>query len=803
MEDLDRCSTTKGNKKTFLFIPRKGQITISFLLIFVILFTTFMFGIVAEREMWTSGKFRSAVDAAALSAGADFARGADLFISLTAVRFGLFIISMVVYIISFVVPFPAAQSFDSVAREISGWLGKFSGAVPMIYTTKAEIDAYKEFSKNFTESEQGIKDWSINEYGIVVIPNYFIENGMKDMSTEKENSVEMLREGVSVFGYRKYSYLETFKNSFNLAETFPGDLAEWLKSHDFIISSSKIGKRSDTGIDLSDALIISNFLDLWDKGNLFKNNEQESGSSIYEKVIESAEEVVNAVKGVQGKICFQGNDLYGGSYNSTAVSKIKITVSPKDVNSEKLLDDCCNEIRNWISTCTGKEGSMANEKEDGKKVLEEKMWDENTFQGNINKMKGYAYSFIYNLESILPQIKGALVKLEEGTMEQIPDDETLEKMEKLAKSIEEIEKYAKDSKTILGKAIGDLQKFCNNSQTCSCTCSSEGKTISFNFNLSETISPMQHALTDLEGIISTCDAAKEAINDCVNEANQKTQVAVKEVKKDLSNLLETINEVLKLSQAFKGFPGGDLIAYFFKPSEYDCGDCGGKDLCKIPDVGKLGCAFVNDVEKFKNLFSEDDFEFASYYSAQLEIPPFLNEGVKTITEENFSEFLVSKVNGAIEELSNNLDQGNNLSVSEVAFKLGSTIIIAILSGGTTAIIGTLLSIIYESVLEPIIEDKIKDKLIHFLENEARHIIDELSNTKIGQNMLEDMLNEAFGKFKYIYNSIQKEQLRLIGCCDTDKYEIDRAFLNFYNSFILRVAPNGILKLGDSENFSFA
>jgi len=781
MEDKKR--KTRGREE-YLFIPRKGQITISFLLIFVILFSMFALTLYASREMWASAKFKGAVDAAALSAGADMARGADLLITVTAVRVALFGISMILYIVS--IPFPAlfatANNVNGLAQEISKWLGTFSRYIPFIYAVKAEVDSYSIFNDNFRIKENGSPD----DYGIVVVPTYSIKNltegnfQILPVPSDMKAVADFLKEGVTVFGYRKYSYLEQFGNNIGLKESASSGLkkvSEWADNHDIIIVASKIGKTnsSDVGIDLSDVVKIDSFLQIWEgkKGLLEKSNKDKAGESIG-GILDEAQKIVSKIEVIQSTIAFEGNDKYKGSHNYDAVKA-----------AEGLKESCnacnnCGEIKSaledWEKVCTGETSPGS-------------MWGSD-FQGNVNEVKIHGVTGFGSLKELVEKYKKYLQELNN------PSENTQPNLEKLYDKINKIREDASNAKNSLKSAEEALL-----SHKCRYNCGPDknGNTIvcESEFDFSSTTLPMDEAIGELQDIVNACEEAKSAIDNASNEINDETKDAADEVKGKLSDLMKGLE---RIAGAFKGFPGGKTIAAIF--GEYSCS--GEPDFgisssclgCNIPFLGDMICAFQRDVTQLNQILNGDKFEIASYYSAHLEVPYFLSSEVKVINPE--CETLSGAINCVFDEFGKNLKSGINVEkfdVSNLAISIGGTIVSGVLSGGTTVIIGAILTTLTDTVIEPLIKKVIADEVIPGLKKVVSGIVGEVNEN------VKHTIDTALGNFIAYYNDFQKIKLRLIGF--NNSFEINWRFIHYVNFISLRVAPERRFEIGHEENYSFA
>ncbi len=816
------------SSKDYLYFSRKGQITISFLLIFFILFSVFAVGIFASREMWASAKFKGAVDAAALSAGADMARGADLIITLTGIRLALFGISMLLYIISIPVPeiFPVADSVNTLSKKVSKILSTFSRYVPGVYTLKAEIDAYRIFIKNFSLRDQGINKWTFNDYGIVVIPNYLIKkiptlfNGKVSASslqqaflpTNLEDSITMLQQGVSVFGYRKLSYLERVKKNLGISTEYSsiggvGTLEKWLNEHEYIVSSAKISKtetdKTETdkkpcsGVDLSDALKISDFLSKWDssESNALRDKASSNAKNTQindtlEKVLNEADSVVQSVSdNIAQAIYLVDSGDCNSSFPNKSVCKAKDIIDKKipnltndgyDCNSS-----CINKINAWINFC----------KQNNRGAGED-------FAADI----AYMHSESIGLEDDIKNYRNLLNTWKNG-------DKDPPALNNLKDTITSIEDYAHDDMDILSSELNNLPDYCY------CTKKTLDKNGKIHYepkkvSLKPAKTPMNSLYDDLNNIYTTCGNVKKEIELVNKKFDNTTESDFKESQGTLKDWLKSLGDI---STAFKGFPGGNLIACIIKPGDYNecisisisscdfkkldckCVDCNSKTLFLF--AKKIICAAKNDIALLQELFHGDKIEFASYYSAKLENPPFINPvaQIKDINNKNVGKLINNISDKTIDNIADSINSkvSNGLtfkdddgkpesppSVSSIALSIGGSIISGILSGGMSVAIGIVMAIFAKIVVNKLITDKIQNSLLPMLKNQVKHWADEISTTPVGKEA-----SEALSKFIDIYNIISTTGLRLLG----DNSQINSSSTLSLNFMFSRVAPD--IKMG--------
>ena len=814
-----------GNKD-YLYFSRKGQITISFLLIFFILFSVFAVGIFASREMWASAKFKGAVDAAALSAGADMARGADLFITITGVRLALFGISILLYIISMPCPgiLPVAQSVNDLSKKISKMLGTFCCYIPAAYTLKAEVDAYKIFGKNFSPSEQGTSEWSFYDYGIIVIPNYSI-NGIANLlaklnSRKSDNkvsedslqgtflpttlgdSVDMLKQGVSVFGYRKLSYLEQIKKNLGIKENYSevkgiDSLEEWLNEHEYIISSAKINKREKIGVDLSDALKISNFLGKWDEELTYatkkNDNDKKKGKTlkdILSEVLEKASLICDSTKDIKKDTQYSNGSNCNASYPNESVcaaNSILHQIKNKEHNGFSC-NDCSSKVHTWINFCRQISASAGlSGTSDGYSFYDD--------ISSIDKESG-------TLQSTIDEYKKLLQSWGEENGKNL-------KLSNLKDAIKNIKNSTEDANKILSNELNRLPENCTCKKTILVGPDENGnytpETIEQTIDFSPTRAPMNHVRNRLMEILNACDDAVEEMDDANKEFSDLVQSNFKKSQENLSKSFSSFfGSIQDAATAFEGFPGGNLIACIADPENYKCTDC---DKCmNIPFVGNIICAAKKDINLLSGLFSGDKVEFASYYSAELEKPPFINPTAKMINNENkdigkllnnISDKTLDNISDAVcSAVSDSLtfsDTSGSLSISDIGLSIGGSILSGLLTGGVSIIISMILTTLAETVVMPLITNKIKGVLVPLLKNQVKEWAKEISTTGLGKKM-----SKALGWFIDIYNVINTTGLRLLG----DNSQIGSGYKLSLRFLFSRVAPDiKIRKLYYEENYS--
>jgi len=825
--------------RPYLFIPRKGQITISFLLIFVILFSVFALGLVAEREMWASAKFRGAVDAAALSAGADMAKAADLIITVTSIRLLLFVISRVLYILSIPLPllYAAASTFNSIAKSISIVLGNFSKFIPLIYLVKAEIDAYGVFKSNFNLKDQGESKWSIDDYGIIVIPNYTLEN-LGDLNifpnlNDMNEVSDFLREGVSVFGYRKLSFLEQAKLKFNitnnssgnniLSSVTPQEVKEWINGHDFIVSSSYISKTKDNGIDLSDAVKISDFLSTFWENNpneALPKNEDTGTEKSLEDILKKAGLIPTTVDEKTKLIKYEdgGNLPY---YNNRAVYAANDILKDVDKYSEidgidqDCLDDLNKLIHRWINFCRAYSGNENGE------------WN---YYGRefINKVKSLKDEST-KLKNLVDKYSEAMEKLNSINNSENPQidpnqvNEIKDSLNNLSGQISVVKDKSDEALNFLSTYLNQVPSSwrCTIYQTCY---DKEGKPYSCNssktIDLSSMRNPMSDALKNLEDISTKCSSTLNDIKGIVSNLDNKIGEGVNDGEKSVedslkNNLFEKIGGLLS---SFKGMPGGNTIALLM--GSYDCKQdgCGpgefvftdkfkislpnGGNYCGIPIVGNMLCAFTKDIGLGLTVFNGEKFQFISYYSARLEKPPFIADEVIEIKEENTD--LNTLINNLTGQISDSLVLKENPKdvAMDAAVSISGAILSGIFSGGTTVIIGGVLTALSQTVLIPYVKDFIGEKVIPFLRDQAIGWIDEFKNSEQGSSIISGV-ETALKKFVNTFNYIQDFRIKLIGYNNV-VYKNNSMFLVYIGDLNIKVAPNKSLDIEDKyeESYSF-
>jgi len=803
-------------KKKIMFMSRRAQITISFLLIFFILFSIFSIALFASREMWASAKFKGAVDAASLSAGADMAKGASLFIKVTAVRLVLFAISTFLYILS--IPFPmllgTAQSVGSFSKNISKALGKFSDYIPLIYTIKAEVDAYTTFMNNFTVNDQN----SSNDFGIVVIPTYSIEKSINlfkgepvdftifPMPSNLNDSIEMLRKGVTVFGYRKYTYLEQIKNNLNISNNYPNldknissDLANWINTHDFIISSSTIGKTdiatNGGGVDLSDAVKISNFIDVWDSGasEIEKEAEKQENKTQINNIINSilgqASNVVSTVDDYSSRIYYKDGESCNYSYSNTAVCSAKniLNYIEQLKNTPNIDIDCLNDltkkVNEWNNFCKQTSAS------EGLKGVTAG----NDFAYNVGDMRGSALFFDNNLQSAIKNYKDALAALQSnGQTTTIPETTSLVDI------INEIKGYTEVS---INTLQGQLNKLPNTTETCYQTITkvdAEGNItyvkVPYTISLASTKSPMSTVLSNLKKISNSCQTALNTIS---NLSKNFDQIVKDEVNKSTKSLGESdaFSKIADAASAFTGLPGGNFLAYIVNPSNYNCSNCANCDPPSIYSwcntlgtVGKFACAVAEDINLANDLL-KGDLELTSYYSARLDIPDWIGTSAKFIPPEykNLDSILTGFLEGVKISLSANLNEDKGDYLKAAAASVTGSIISGVLSGGISVIMGLIITTVVEVVIKPLLSELIVNSLFPYLEAQATQWINDLRNSQGIDGTIVNVIENSLSKFVDIFNALSTSKLRLIGNnLQTDK--ICNNFGIFLSFLISRAAP---------------
>jgi hypothetical protein len=178
------------------------------------------------------------------------------------------------------------------------------------------------------------------------------------------------------------------------------------------------------------------------------------------------------------------------------------------------------------------------------------------------------------------------------------------------------------------------------------------------------------------------------------------------------------------------------------------------------------------------------------------VPYFLSSEVEVIKPN--CETLSGAINCVFDEFNSKLTydiNSDDFNASDLAISIGGTIVSGVLSGGTTVIIGTILTTLTEKVLKPLIKNVVADKVIPLLRDEVQGIVKNL-NYEVKNN-----IDTALSNFIAYYNGFQKIKLRLIGF--NNSFEINWRFVHYVNFISLRVAPERRFEIGYEENYSFA
>jgi hypothetical protein len=272
-------------KKDFLFFNRKAQITISVLLIFFLIFQMFSIVFFSSTESLREYEFRNAMDLALLSAGADLSKGIQLYCTASVIRLALFGMFTLVWLTVFIAP-DQIETIINVTeniRKLSNAIGKLQEEIPLIYTIKAEVDAYRTFNNNYMYTDAQV---------VIFLPNSLFNGKISGNLNSKDfyenlKDVDSLKEGFFGLGSRKYTLLLQLKNKLIKSSD---ESSSYLDTHDVFINSCKVEKRENSEIDLSVAKKLNEFLSCWDDLDN-KLNEEAQG-----KIQKEAEDALRAVK---------------------------------------------------------------------------------------------------------------------------------------------------------------------------------------------------------------------------------------------------------------------------------------------------------------------------------------------------------------------------------------------------------------------------------------------------------------------------------------------------------------------------
>jgi len=282
-------------KKDFLFFNRKAQITISVLLIFFLVFQMFSIVFFSSTESLREFEFRNAMDLALLSAGADLSKGIQVYCTASVIRLALFGMFTLVWLTVFIAPDQIGTiiSVTKNIRKLSNAIGKLQEEIPLIYTIKAEVDAYKTFNNNYMYTDAQV---------VIFLPNSLFNGIISGNLNSKDfyenlKDVDSLKEGFFGLGSRKYTLLSQLKNKLIKSSD---ESSSYLDTHDVFINSCKVEKRENSEIDLSVAKKLNEFLSCWD--NLDNKLNKEAQGEVEKEAKDTLRVVMGGITELKGKI---------------------------------------------------------------------------------------------------------------------------------------------------------------------------------------------------------------------------------------------------------------------------------------------------------------------------------------------------------------------------------------------------------------------------------------------------------------------------------------------------------------------
>lgn len=340
--------------KNYLFFNRKGQVTISMLLIFMLLFTIFTTFLVTTTEASRSYRFRESMDAAILSGGADLAKGINIYCNMSLIRSGLLIVYSILPIFLVMMPdkIVLIMNINEKIRKLSGHVANLQEYVPIIYTAKGMIDSYTTFFENYPKKND-------QSSFFIILPNTLIDNLLNldfELNLDKIKNPFILKDGFTAFGVREYNFLTKFKNNiYSTKDNF-------LDNYDIFINSCVVNKRNESFVDLTKAYDIDQFLRLWE----FPEEE-------IEKMLE------NKLKGISTNLenIIYKIENYSGSFKDSAKKFLDLINKIKDSNVVNIIK---KELEKEYNLILKKENLT---KEDEQKL--ERLQDAIFFCNEINK----------------------------------------------------------------------------------------------------------------------------------------------------------------------------------------------------------------------------------------------------------------------------------------------------------------------------------------------------------------------------------------------------------------------------------
>lgn len=759
-----------------MFFPRKAQVTISILLIFLILFSTFSLGIYGAREIISTTNFRNAVDAAALTAGADLAKGIGLYITITGIRLLVFGASIIVAIFTMFFPSAAegAIEIEKTLPKISHALEYISRYIPVIYTTIAEIDAYKTFEKNLKDNVE-----STTGVHLVVIPKAFIDEAIKKVSNKEEissikdmfpvfkydespsleqviKSIDILRSGFIIFAYKEKTFLkqgyENIMNVFGVKNSNTEDqIKEFLNNNEFALLEVHPIKRTNTGVDLSDAVMINKFLLNYEnpEGNINRRIEQETGK--IKKDVQKIE-CEYFVGSIQSFLATTGDkiDALGTDSNNTW-NNLKGSID----NTIGYLKSCCSSYNNNCD-CSNN------------------CFDFDSVASNLKSDLTYTFNYITNTDvSGIQRAKNSINTLTRALQQSICGGEQVDlnrdDYKDFRNLIVEISNYSLDA---IKKLEALKEKLPSNGYACRdyiTTIDEKGneKTICSNkcsYNFSESNNIIGSLISNFWEIYSKAKICVDKIDSGAKQIENTIESGFGDIVNDLAG------DLRDFATSFKGFPGGNILSFFANAGKFNC-ECDDSftiveeiNVCEsLSEVGKAGgklanflCAVIMDYQIIQKIVKGEKYDFVSYYSPVLDEPDWLKNYTSVQLKIKEDSTLGDVLYSFLDPVKEKLQKESEIKISSMKETIITGLVSAVLGFFTQGPVGVIASLVV-TVVGKLVEKalvKITNKVIDWV---VEAIAKQFDNLQIWR-----YINEAFWKFVDNFNYFTAQPLRLLG-----------------------------------------
>ena len=705
-----------------------------------------MFSVVffSSTESLRSYEFRNAMDLALLSAGADLSKGIQVYCTASVTRLVLSAIYSIVWLTVFLAPDQIGTITDvtSNIKELSKGIGALQKKIPLIYTVKAEVDAYSIFNKNYKYDDGKV---------VIFLPN----SVFNDIIDGRNNflyslkSADSLKEGFFGLGIRKYTLLGQLKNKLFKNNQ---DSDSYLETHDVFINSCKIKKREKSAIGLSAAEKIDEFCSCWEGGPDEELSEEEQ-DKIKGEVEGTLDEILKAINKLKKEIKDVLENPVGNASNFFPPGYPHIG---------------SYQVSNAIEYLNLKE-NKTKEDEENIGTLCQYQGDFELYEGNFSNNNFHLYQYLNSASSNITYINSTYKKSAKNG--QFVDEGEAKKFESDVKSLKEY--LNKPLLTTIGFQISTIDSIQGEI--------SDTKNILKSYNLPT----IKGVLDGYSGKLEEYEGKIKSLQDSIKYFQGAVRTSGKNFTKKIKHSAEkTFKKTVECST--EGFEALNSI----------------KGLRVISDIATLNApdliSHPGMILKFQDevlALIKGDFAFISYYSPELSMPETLINKVKNLPtssdelikpiSENIANAINSLVGGSAEELLDSIVKGPIENIKEIGNNIGNQIVKAIaLSAAGTLIkgalsfgAGALLGII-QGVITTAVQSFIPKIVTGFIVNEIeKGVINPLIG-EITKKVFKDIIpKQLFDPVFKVFRNIKLLIPRLIGqLCPPDCLTFNRYYL---------------------------